>query len=312
MRDRKWVVGTALVAVIGVFLSVTSAPAQSSADPLVQSARQLLLLRQFAAALQELDRALDADDKNSQAHYFRGVALGNLGREREALDEFVAAAELNPGWADAHRWAAVAALNIRNLEVAWDQAIKAHQSGVDMTDELSRLMAMERAPSDLDSQLGASRIFVMPLSTEKLAARQDNPFSVSATGAAADGSGFVNPANTSASRATGVGNTQITQSQSDFYNLLMQTRRSLADSKLFGVVPRQEMADFLMVIEVDELGTGDRKSLKGYIKLYDPRSGEEVYRRVLELRNITSLADLNSDMERYLNFMEEWLKNRVG
>ena len=43
----------------------------------------------------------------------------------------------------------------------------AHQAGVDMTDELSRLMAMERAPADLDNQLGASRIYVMPLSTEK-------------------------------------------------------------------------------------------------------------------------------------------------
>ena len=79
-----------------------------------------------------------------------------------------------------------------------------------------------------------------------------------------------------------------------------------------GVAQRQEMADFLMVIEVDELGAGDRKSLRGYIKLYDPRSGEEVYRRVLELNNIASLSDLNRDMERYIDYMEEWLKNRIG
>jgi len=312
MHNKKWVVGSVLAAVIGVFLSVTSAPAQSPADPLVRSAQQLLMNRQFEAALQELDRALVEDDKNPQAHFFRGITLGNLGREREALDEFITAGELNPGWPDAHRWAAVAALHTRNLEIAWDQAIKAHQSGVDMTDELSQLMAMERAPSDLDAQLGAARVYVMPLNTEKLSARQDNPFGVAVLGGGGGGGDIVDPSNTSASRATGVGDTQISQSQADFFNLLMQTRQSLADSKLFGVAPRQEMADFLLVIEVDRLGTEGQKKLDGYIKLYDPRSGEEVYRRVLELRNIASLSDLNADMERYIDYMEEWLKNRVG
>ena len=43
-----------------------------------------------------------------------------------------------------------------------------------------------------------------------------------------------------------------------------------------------------------------------------PRSGEEAYRRLLELRNIASLADLNADIERYVDFLEEWLRNRSG
>lgn len=310
MNNRKWIVGWALAAVVGVFLVATAGFAQS-ADQLVESARQLITNRQFEAALQELDRALEADDENASAQYLKGIALGNLGRQREAMDAFVKASELNPGWAEAHRWAAVAALNTRNLEVAWEQAIKAHQAGVDMSAELSRLLTMERAPEDLDLQLAALRIFVMPLNTEKLDARYDNPWSVPATGGD-PGTGIPDPFNTSATRATNVGGQQITESQSEFYNLLTQTRRSLADSKLFGVVPRQEMADFLMVIEVDRLGDGAQKSLDGYIKLYDPRSGEEVYRRVLELRNISSLADLNADMERYIGYMEQWLKNRVG
>jgi tetratricopeptide (TPR) repeat protein len=310
MKNRKWIVGGALAVVVGIVLGAGGAYAQS-ADEFVLSARQLIDNRQFEAALQELDRALEEDENHASAHYLKGIALGNLGREREALDEFVLASELNPGWADAHRWAAVAALNTRNLDIAWDQAIKAHQAGVDMSQELSRLLTMERAPEDLDLQLDAARVFVMPLDTEKLSAREDNPWSVDVVGGGGGG-GVTDPFNTSATRATNVGDTQITQSQSDFFNLLTQTRRSLADSKLFGVVPRQEMADFLLVIEVDRLGDTGQKTLEGYLKLYDPRSGEEVYRRVLELRNISSLADLNADLERYIDYMEQWLRERVG
>ena len=74
------------------------------------------------------------------------------------------------------------------------------------------------------------------------------------------------------------------------------------------------MAQYLLVIEIDEMGAsgGSQKPVRGYIRLIDSRSGEEAYRRLLELRNIASLADLNADMQRYVDFMEEWLRNRSG
>ena len=300
-----------LIVVIACGIGATPVQSQSQAAELTEQGRQLIVDRRFDEALAKLDAAIQADARLPQARYFRGLALANLNREGEALDEFVAAGELNPGWGDAHRLAALAALNIRNLEVAWEQAILAHQAGADVAETLSRLLALERAPPDLDSRLAAARIFVMPLNTEKLAAREDNPWTVDVVGGGGSG-GIVDPFNTSASRATNVGGQQISESQSEFFNLLTQTRRSLASSPLFGVVPRQEMAQFLLVIEVDRLGDSGPKSLEGYIKLYDPRSGEEVYRRLLELRNISSLADLNADVERYVDYLEQWLRERVG
>jgi len=307
MVVRALTVVVCLMAVAGHGL-LSPAFAQGSAAEQAEAARRLIAARQFERALEQLDTIIQQNPTYALAPYLRGMALGNLGREHEALEAFIAAAELNPGWGEAHRLATVAAINTRNLPVAWEQAIKAYQSGTDIAESLNRLLAMERAPSDLDTQLTAARIYVMPLNTEKLAAKQENPWGVDVIGGGARGA-IIDPFNTSATRATNVGGEQITRSQSSFFNLLMQTRRSLASSRYFGVVPQQEMAQYLMVIEVDELAGG---ALEGYIKLYDARSGEEAYRRVLKLRNIDSLAELNADIERYINYMEEWFIDRVG
>jgi len=298
------------VLTVAAMISVVLSPAlaQESAAEQVEEARRLIAGRQFEEALRDLDAVVQANEAYAPAHYLRGVALGSLGREREALDAFVKATDLNPGWDEAHRLATIAAINTRNLPVAWDQAIKAYQAGADISESLNRLLAMEKAPSDLDAQLSAARIYVMPLNTEKLAAEQQNPWGVDVI-SGGGGGGIPDPFNVSASRATNQGGEKITRSQSSFFNLLAQTRRSLANSRYFGVVPQQEMAQYLMVIEADQLDGGE---LRGYIKLYDARSGEQAYRRVLELRNINSLADLNFDLERYIDYMEVWLRERAG
>ena len=254
--------------------------------------------------------------------YYRGQVLGNLGREQEALDAFLEAAELNPGWGEAHRMAAVAALNTSNLSVAWEQAVKAYQAGADVSDSINHLLALEKAPGDLDEQLAAARIFVMPVDTEKLEARQDNPFGREVVGAALDRGGIAsvgssneigNPSgSTSTSRNTNVGGQQVAQAQAHFHSLLMQLRLSLTNSRHFGVVAGQDMAQYLMLVEIAEMGGASGNAVKGHLKLVDPRSGEEAYRRVLELKNISSLAELNSEIERIVNLLEEWLLDRSG
>lgn len=321
--------GALVFALVSLALS-SSAWAQSAVVEQTDAAQQLIAEGQFERALADLDGIIADEGAYAPAHYLRGIALGNLGRESEALAAFVLASELNPGWGAAHRLAAIAAINTRNLPVAWEQAVKAYQAGEDVSASFNQLLAMERAPADLDAQLAAARIFVMPLNTEKLAAEQDNPWGVDvlagggAAGAATaavtgggtaggggggGGGSIVNPFNTSATRATNPGGEKISRSQSSFFNLLQQTRRSLANSRSFGVVAQQEMAQYLLAIEVDTLDAG---KMRGYLKLYDPRSGEEEYRRVVELRNINSLADLNADLERIVGYMEKWLSNRAG
>jgi hypothetical protein len=219
--------------------------------------------------------------------------------------------------------ATVAALNTSNLSVAWEQAVKAYQAGADVSDSINHLLALEKAPGDLDEQLAAARIFVMPLDTEKLEARQDNPFGGgNVVGAALDRGGIAsagssneigNPSGTtSTSRNTNVGGQQIAQAQAHFHSLLMQLRLSLTNSRYFGVVSGQDMAQYLMLVEIAEMGGASGNAVKGHLKLVDPRSGEEAYRRVLELKNISSLAELNSEIERIVNLLEEWLLDRSG
>ena len=67
-----------------------------------------------------------------------------------------------------------------------------------------------------------------------------------------------------------------------------------------------------MLVEIAEMGGASGNAVKGHLKLVDPRSGEEAYRRVLELKNISSLAELNSEIERIVNLLEEWLLDRSG
>jgi tetratricopeptide (TPR) repeat protein len=296
-----------LPAAAALLLALSPAMAQSALEEQVERARELLGEQRYEQALGELDAVIDENDGYAPAHYLRGIALGSLGREREALDAFVRATELSPGWGEAHRLAALAALNTRDLPLAWDHAIKAHQAGADVSESINRLLALEKAPADLDAQLAAARVYVMPLNTEKLAAEQQNPWGVDVVGGG--GGGIPDPFNVSGARATGQGNQKITQAQSSFYNLLQQMRRSLSNSRYFGVVQQPDMAQYLLVVEVDELDGGH---LRGYIKMYDARSGEEAYRRLLELRNIDSLADLNADLERYVGYMQEWLLERAG
>ena len=320
MTERRYAAFGFVVLIAVALLAPTHAALaqeQSKAEEIASNAWNMLLQGRLEDGLEELDKAIDEDKNHAMAWYYRGFALANLQRMNEAHASFLRAAELGPGWGDAHRMAAVSAVDTGNLDVAWDQAIKAHQAGVDMTQAFQSLQTRSRAPDDLDQQLNAVRVFVGPLNTEKLAARLDNPF----TRAVDTGDGptstvevqrgqLVDPRSTSASLATGVGKRLITESQADFFQLLQQTRRSLAASRSFGLVPRQEMARYLLMIEVDELAESGPKRLEGYLKLYDPRSGEEVYRRVLELRNISSRSDLNADLERYVAYLEEWLAQR--
>lgn len=313
-----------IVMILAVCLNTQPAFAQSSAQ-LTEEGRVALVNRQFDIALSDLNKAIEIDALNPYAHYYLGMVLGNLGRQREALDAFLKAAELNPGWGEAHRVAAIAALDTRNLPIAWEQAVKAYQAGADVSESINRLLAIEKAPGDLDEQLAAARIFVMPVDTEKLEARQDNPFGGgNVVGAALDRGGTAsagggppdeigNPSgSTSSSRQTNVGGQQAAQAQAHFHSLLTQLRLSLTNSRHFGVVGQQDMAQYLMVVSINEMGGAGGNAARGHLKLVDPRSGEEAYSRVLELRNIASLAELNAEVERIVNLLEEWLLDLSG
>ena len=266
--------------------ALVSQQAEASAQ-LTEQGRLALVNRQFDIALSDLNKAIEADASNPHAHYYRGLVLGNLGREREALDAFLKAAELNPGWGEAHRMAAVAALNTSNLPIAWEQAVKAHQTGADISESINQLLALEKAPGDLDDQLAAARVFVGGFDT----------------------SVFDRDGSRMGAKAI------LAQAAADLFSFQQAARETLSESAAFGLVQRQESAQYIMMFEIEFLTdtlNGSPRRLSGVLRLVDARSGETADRRRINFADISSLSYLNREWRRIVGLMEEWAAERGG
>ncbi|MCH2279492.1 MAG: tetratricopeptide repeat protein [Vicinamibacterales bacterium] len=266
--------------------ALVSQQAEASAQ-LTEQGRLALVNRQFDVALSDLNKAIEADASNPHAHYYRGLVLGNLGREREALDAFLKAAELNPGWGEAHRMAAVAALNTSNLPIAWEQAVKAHQTGADISESINQLLALEKAPGDLDDQLAAARVFVGGFDT----------------------SVFDRDGSRMGAKAI------LAQAAADLFSFQQAARETLSESAAFGLVQRQESAQYIMMFEIEFLTdtlNGSPRRLSGVLRLVDARSGETADRRRINFADISSLSYLNREWRRIIGLMEEWAAERGG
>ena len=266
--------------------ALVSQQAEASAQ-LTEQGRLAFVNRQFDVALSDLNKAIEADASNPSAHYYRGLVLGNLGREREALDAFLKAAELNPGWGEAHRMAAVTALNTSNLPIAWEQAVKAYQAGADISESINQLLALEKAPGNLDDQLDAARVFVGGFDT----------------------SVFDRDGSRMGAKAI------LAQAAADLFSFQQTARETLSESAAFGLVQRQESAQYIMMFEIEFLTdtlNGSPRRLRGVLRLVDARSGETVDRRRIDFDDINSLGYLNREWRRIVGLMDEWAAERGG
>jgi len=118
--------------------------------------------------------------------------------------------------------------------------------------------------------------------------------------------------NISNSKATGVGARVVNESSADRATVMRRTRQRLADSRYFSLVGNQSQAQYILVIEVDDIGENmSNRPLKGYIHLLDAQSGEQAYRRRIEMRNIVSQADVNRDLDRIIGLLEEWAEKQT-
>ena len=312
--SRKW---TALLAIFAV--AVLTPPAQAhQQSPQMQKvieAEQLVNQGNPDGAL-AIVQALIAENPEFAPAYFiagiayeakeKGGATGDAKTElcQNAYDSFMKAAEYQPGWGIAHRMASMHAADRGDLGESWQQAIKAHQSGTDMSDAFAGLGSMSEKPADLEQQLAVKRVFVGPVDTETFENQADSALSGGSGGAA--------------SARTDVGRRVVNETRADLLQMQQEAQRQLADSRSFGVVQRQEMANYIMVFEVDYISdtqrAGDRdrasqnrrRELRGVVKLVDVQSGEEAYRRRIEFRDISSRSDLNRDFSQLMSIMEEW------
>ncbi len=239
-------------------------------------------------ALEELEQALASDENNAGAYYYRGMAYGQLQKLPDALAAFVLAADLAPGYADAHVWACRISFGLGDFETSWEQAILAAQAGVDMSQAFIELRRQGTEPDDLEDRLRAPRVVLGSIDTEAVAAR-DSFMDGGATG-------FVG--------STG-GTARLADAQAGLHEMRRMFGELLQKSREFAVVQQPELAEYVLFFKVDELGERRPRGLIGFVKLLEGEN--EVYSRPLQLRDIESKGDLRGEIARYVAFMEEWL-----
>jgi tetratricopeptide (TPR) repeat protein len=271
-------------------------------------------------ALREVNEAIEANEGFWPAHLFRGLVLGQMGRSPEALESFLRATSLSPGQPAAHRGAAIAAYNEQQYELAWANLVQAIHAGDEQaTGLIQAMIASVPPPPDLDAQLTAARIFLAPLDT----GLYDSAVDLRTMGG-------VSRRDPRLMNQTAASDTDV-----DFYELARQMRQALVTSRLFGLVPREDMAGYTMTIEIHDVGgnvtvgaatslstgqvgigndqangTPNRsgpRSVNGYIKLRDLQTDDVVYSRLLDLANMSAIADLHADMSRHVEFLEVWV-----
>ena len=126
----------------------------------IEAALELIARGNIEGAMTELATALRADPYSWEAHYQRGRALLRGGSTEAALQSLLAAAELSPGQGDVHELACRVSLQLEDYPTAWEQAIRAHQAEVNVTEELLLLRKKAAEPADLEERLKAPSIFV--------------------------------------------------------------------------------------------------------------------------------------------------------
>ena len=300
--------------------------AQEKAQEYLQKGVEELQNGNLDRALSELKKAIDEAPTLAAAYYYAGMATAQQQKYEEAWEYFTTAADLSPGFGDAHMRACMVAFYRGEYNDSWEQAILAAQAGIDMDQAFSELQQQQDPPADWRTRLDAPRIMIGGLDTETLQARESGAFATRNEAGAEDiradergaGSATGNDANvnrgtfgTGASDLlTGAGITAAVQA--DLSEMRRQFGQGLMESTSFAVVPRPELTSYVLTIKVDEVAEESPRLLRGFVKVFDYETSEEVYSRPLELRNISSVGDLHTDIMRYITYLEEWLQQHEG
>ncbi|MCH7823740.1 MAG: hypothetical protein IH849_02975 [Acidobacteria bacterium] len=312
------------LSIVGCLSIVLAAPAasgqqqQSEEMQIIRAAEQMVNAQQADEALAELQKIFDENDEFAPAYFVAGLAYAAKRDAPKAYENMIKATEYNPGWGQAHRLASRYAATMGDLDASWAQAIKAHQSGTDMSDAFEGLSNMGDGPDDLDAAMSAPRVFVGPVDTTAFEASGDTALQSGAGGSRTD-------REDSASRGTGLGRRVIQEAAPDIYRWVQEAKSQFSDSRAFGLVQRPEQAQYILIFEIDSMTDlsastsntpGDnspawfdsarRRRTRGYLKLVDAQSGEDAYRRRVDFRDIASYGDLNRDFSVIMSIMEEW------
>ncbi len=325
--SKTHVSGPRVVVLMSLLLAATtllSAPRATAQQELLQQLQrgiEELQRGNLEKGLEEIEKVIAAEPRLAQAHYYAGQASAQMQQWQKAFDYFVAATEQMPGYGDAHMQACRVAYRLQNYEDAYAHAIWAAQAGIDMTDAFAGLVAVAEPPTDWQRRLEAPRVLIGPIDTEALFQQEASVFGGTqaepgAAGADQRGAPPADPfAGLGDATATGAfplpigtaGAGQVAQIQAEIHEVRRRFGEEFVRSEEFGVVSNLDLATHVFYIKVDDIGEGAQLPLKGFIKLFDARTQEEVYSRPLELTDIGSVSTLRNEIGRYLGYMEQWL-----
>jgi tetratricopeptide (TPR) repeat protein len=255
-----------------------------SAQELTRNAARLVQEQEYEQALQVLDRAIAEDPEYWEAYYQRGRALAMSGNMEEGLEAFLRSCELNPGFANGHQLASLAARELGDFETAWEQAIRAYRAGADMSSGFAQLAERSEVPADIDARVGAWKVFVSDITADEALAQSELP----------------DQQDQESIRQL------LQESAADIVTIQLHVRNAISRSPHFGLVPEPALAQYVLGISVDEIGERQPRSMEGYLRLYDISTGEAIYYRQISLRNISASGSLYGELERYIGQLEEW------
>jgi len=109
-----------------------------------------------------IEQVLADEPKNPKGHFYRGLALGRLGRDLDSQHSFLVTAGLVPGEALVHRYASIASYQVEDYGRSWEQAIIAARAGIDMRDVVALLRNTTTAPDNWLQRIEAPLVYVDP------------------------------------------------------------------------------------------------------------------------------------------------------
>ena len=273
----------ALLVCLGLLVIPNDAMAQTLEER-IQKGQQLLQEGQLEQALAELQQALEEAPESVEALYFAGLTLGGLRRFDEAFDLFTQASKLDPGNAQIHQRAMIAAFQGQRFDDAWDQAILAAQSGQDMAAYFKQIEAVSPRPADFDARLAAPRVFVADLDMTRLITGDLSP------------SSFLDTSSV-----------EINRAQQELPEIRRLYILALVESRHFAVVNQVALATHVLLVQADSFEDGE---INGYFKLVHPTSSEEIFSRQMSLSDITTPSAIRSDVALHIKYLETWLEQQ--
>ena len=303
MRKMPTTLSAAMVALLVSVAAAAAGPEPlQSAVELNDKGKELLSEQKFEEALKEFAKAIEADGTLWEPYYQRGRALAMLGRMEDAKQSFLEGAEVNPAHAHNHLLAAIAAQNVGDLDTAWDQAIRAHLAGnADAQGTIDSLRRASEPPPDFEERMNAWAVFVAGVDTRTLLADADLP---------QDRAAAVNDPDAASARGELSVEQKLGQMQADLIALQRHVANAISDSVGFGLVPRLDMAEYVVTIVPEEIDVEPRASMEGYLRLYDVNDRDALYSRRVEFRDLASAGAVRSTLQLVMNQMENWKKER--